>query len=114
MNNSWNLLQNHPIPSPVPYYTKYPKLLIPILTDNSSRTIRTLIFNKFPGAPVTCRLCHQTLHSYMSHRSKCIALPDCEYDKFLELDTIKSTDWKIIQDKEHICHLASELRNIFT
>lgn len=114
MAKLWNLLKNRPIPSPVDHYIKHPKQMIPILTKCSSRTIRTMIFNKFPGAPVTCKLCHQTLHSYMSHRSKCLALPDNEYDKFLELDTIKSIDWNLITDKEYICNLAVELRNIFT
>ena len=73
-----------------------------------------LILNKFPGAPNNCKLCHQTIHSYLKHRNKCIALPDDYYDKFLELDKIKNINWEHINNKDCICNLASELRLTFS
>ena len=44
-------LYKKPIPSPIPFYSKYPKKILPILVIDSTRSLRMLL-HKFPNASV--------------------------------------------------------------
>ena len=114
MSLLWSSIKNPPIPSPIPFYSKFPKQELPILVMDSTRSLRMLLLHKFPGAPVKCKLCHELIHSYLSHRSKCIALPDDYYDKFLEIDGIKNIDWIYLNNKTYIYNFITEIRYTFS
>lgn len=113
MEAIWNSLQNPPIPSPVSFYTKYPKKILPILVLDSSRSLRMLLINKYPGSPVKCKLCHIVIHSYLQHRSKCLALPEELYEKFLQIDQIKVIDW-INLERKTLCDIVIDIMRTFS
>ena len=98
----WDEIKMKPVPDPTIYFMNNQKEVLPILAKESTRNIRTLIFNRFPGARVTCKLCYENLNSYMKHIESCQNLERNQHERFSWIIEIKIKDWNDIYNKSNI------------